>query len=67
MYAIRSYYVRPWADEGGLRAVPVLSTSLSADHRAGDGHRGALFLAALAELLQDPQALDAPAEPEDAR
>jgi len=56
--------LRPWADEGGVRAAPVLTASLAADHRASDGHRGALFLAAIGELLQDPQALDAPASPD---
>lgn len=56
--------LRPWADEGGVRAAPVLTASLAADHRASDGHRGALFLSAIGELLQDPQALDAPASTE---
>jgi pyruvate dehydrogenase E2 component (dihydrolipoamide acetyltransferase) len=55
--------LRPWADESGVRALPVVTASLAADHRTSDGHRGALFLAALGELLQDPQALDAPAMP----
>ncbi len=53
--------LRPWADESGVRAAPVLTASLAADHRASDGHRGALFLSVIGELLQDPQALDAPA------
>lgn len=53
--------LRPWADATGVRAAPVLTASLAADHRASDGHRGALFLSAIGELLQDPQALDAPA------
>jgi len=53
--------LRPWADESGVRGVPVLSASLAADHRASDGHRGALFLSAIGELLQDPQTLDPPA------
>lgn len=53
--------LRPWADAAGVRAAPVLTTSLAADHRASDGHRGALFVSAIGELLQDPQALDAPA------
>jgi hypothetical protein len=38
---------------------PVVTASLSADHRASDGHRGALFLAELARRLQDPEKLDA--------
>jgi pyruvate dehydrogenase E2 component (dihydrolipoamide acetyltransferase) len=31
--------------------------SVSADHRVSDGHRGALFLAALSRLLQEPEKL----------
>ncbi|MDP2169349.1 MAG: 2-oxo acid dehydrogenase subunit E2 [Rhodocyclaceae bacterium] len=30
----------------------------AADHRVSDGHRGALFLRELAELLQHPEELD---------
>jgi pyruvate dehydrogenase E2 component (dihydrolipoamide acetyltransferase) len=51
---------RPWVDaQGALRALPALTATLAADHRAGDGHRGALLLAELRELLQEPAALDA--------
>jgi pyruvate dehydrogenase E2 component (dihydrolipoamide acetyltransferase) len=32
----------------------VVSVSLSGDHRASDGHRGALFLARVEDLLQEP-------------
>jgi len=49
---------RPWVLDGTVRAVPVVCATLAADHRASDGHRGALFLAELSELLQHPQALD---------
>lgn len=55
---------RAWADADGpgeLRALPVMDASLAADHRVSDGHQGALFLAELRDLLQQPQALDAPA------
>lgn len=46
---------RAWAsDDGGLYAMPVSTASLAADHRVSDGHRGALFLAALRERLQHP-------------
>ena len=48
---------RPWAKDGMLAARPVLTATLSADHRASDGHRGALFLAALDRLLQAPEKL----------
>jgi len=48
---------QPWVDAGQLCAQPLLCATLAADHRASDGHRGALFLAELRELLQEPQAL----------
>jgi pyruvate dehydrogenase E2 component (dihydrolipoamide acetyltransferase) len=45
---------RPWVV--GHQVVPrsVLTATLSADHRVSDGHRGALFLAAVDRLLQEP-------------
>lgn len=52
---------RAWADADGVRAVPVVTASLAADHRAGDGHRGALFLVEIREQLQAPGSLDTPA------
>jgi pyruvate dehydrogenase E2 component (dihydrolipoamide acetyltransferase) len=52
---------RPWADDGKVVVVPVVTASLAADHRASDGHRGGLFLAEIARLLQDPAWLDEPA------
>jgi pyruvate dehydrogenase E2 component (dihydrolipoamide acetyltransferase) len=52
--------VRPWVESGQLVAVPLLCATLAADHRASDGHRGALFLAELREVLQQPHTLDDP-------
>lgn len=49
---------RPWAEDGGLKVLPCVTASLSADHRVSDGHRGALFLLELKELLQHPEELD---------
>lgn len=50
---------RPVVDEvsGELRVLPAVTASLAADHRVSDGHRGALFLGALRELLQHPEDL----------
>lgn len=48
---------RPWVEDGTVRAVPVTTASLAADHRASDGMRGARFLAALRERLQHPEEL----------
>ncbi len=36
---------------------PTVVASLAADHRVSDGHRGALFLAEIAKLLQRPETL----------
>lgn len=44
--------------EGGqIVAMPALTASVSADHRVSTGHRGALFLARLRALMQQPQRL----------
>lgn len=48
---------QPWAVNGLLGVRPVLTATLSADHRATDGHRGAQFLDALNRYLQEPAAL----------
>lgn len=48
---------RPWADRGMLDVRPVVTATLAADHRATDGHYGALFLREIERLLQNPEAL----------
>jgi pyruvate dehydrogenase E2 component (dihydrolipoamide acetyltransferase) len=48
---------RPWAENGMVGARPVVTATLSADHRAGDGHTGGLFLAEVERLLQKPEDL----------
>jgi len=45
---------RPWVVEGQVVSRPVVTASLSADHRVTDGHRGGLFLSAVDRLLQEP-------------
>jgi pyruvate dehydrogenase E2 component (dihydrolipoamide acetyltransferase) len=42
----------------GIRVVTTVQATLAADHRASDGHRGALFLTAINELLQQPDLLE---------
>lgn len=49
---------RVCAVEGGIRISTTVQSSLAADHRASDGHRGALFLAAINKLLQQPDELE---------
>ena len=48
---------RPWVVDGRVVAQPVISATLSGDHRATDGHRGALLLNAIDSLLQEPEKL----------
>lgn len=48
---------RPWVVDGRVEARQVISVSLAADHRVSDGHRGALFLRQLDQLLQHPERL----------
>lgn len=48
---------QPCVIDGQVVARPMVSASLSADHRASDGHRGGLFLNAVSRLLQEPEKL----------
>ena len=49
--------VRPWCVDGAVVAAPVITATLSADHRVTDGTRGSAFLMAVGALLQRPEAL----------
>jgi pyruvate dehydrogenase E2 component (dihydrolipoamide acetyltransferase) len=48
---------RPWAVDGALVVRPVLTLTVSFDHRVVDGARGAEFLDTLAELIEEPTGL----------
>lgn len=48
---------RPCCVDGQMLPQPVMTATLSADHRVTDGHRGARFLAAVDRLLQEPERL----------
>lgn len=48
---------RPAVQEGKVVVRRCITATLAADHRASDGHRGALFLAAIRRLLEQPEAL----------
>ena len=48
---------RSWVKDGTVVVRTVVTATLAADHRASDGHRGGLFLAALGRLLQEPERL----------
>ena len=45
---------RPWSVDGHIVSRPLISATLSADHRVTDGHRGGIFLNAVDRLLQEP-------------
>lgn len=49
---------RVCAVNGGIRVMTTTHATLAADHRASDGHRGAMFLAAIDKLLQHPDELE---------
>lgn len=48
---------RPWAENGAVTCRRGVTATLAGDHRASDGHRGAVFLAAVNRLLQEPEKL----------
>lgn len=48
---------RPWAVDGMLGVRPVVTATLSADHRATDGAVGARYLTVVDRLLQNPEQL----------
>jgi len=49
--------VRPWIVGSSIVPRSVVTVTLSADHRVSDGHAGALFLAEIGRLLQEPDRL----------
>jgi pyruvate dehydrogenase E2 component (dihydrolipoamide acetyltransferase) len=48
---------RPWVADGAILPRWVVTITLAADHRVSDGHAGALFLAGIGRLLQEPEKL----------
>lgn len=48
---------RPWVIDGAVGPRSVVTITVSADHRVSDGHAGALFLAEIGRLLQEPDKL----------
>jgi pyruvate dehydrogenase E2 component (dihydrolipoamide acetyltransferase) len=49
--------MRPWIVDGAITPRSVVTITLAADHRVSDGHAGALFLAEIGRLLQEPEKL----------
>lgn len=52
-----SVRVRPWVVDGVVSARPLITASLSADHRANEGRQGARFLERLGDYLNQPEDL----------
>jgi pyruvate dehydrogenase E2 component (dihydrolipoamide acetyltransferase) len=48
---------KPWVTNERIEARPLVTATLAADHRVTDGHKGGLFLEALRDILQEPEAL----------
>ncbi len=48
---------RPWVVGSKLDIRPLITATLSGDHRATDGHRGGMLLSAIDRLLQTPEKL----------
>ncbi len=48
---------RPWVIDGAIGPRSVVTVTLAGDHRVTDGHAGALFLAEIGKLLQEPETL----------
>ena len=48
---------RPWVSSGQLLVCPVVTATVSVDHRVADGHVGSAFLAAIDQRLQEPEDL----------
>jgi pyruvate dehydrogenase E2 component (dihydrolipoamide acetyltransferase) len=48
---------RAWVIDGAIGPRSVVTITLAADHRVTDGHAGALFLAEIGKLLQEPDRL----------
>jgi pyruvate dehydrogenase E2 component (dihydrolipoamide acetyltransferase) len=48
---------RPWCVAGQVVPRPLITATLAGDHRATDGHRGSMYLAAVERLLQQPEQL----------
>jgi pyruvate dehydrogenase E2 component (dihydrolipoamide acetyltransferase) len=48
---------RPWVVDSAVVPRSVVTMTLSGDHRVTDGHAGALFLAEIGKLLQEPSKL----------
>jgi pyruvate dehydrogenase E2 component (dihydrolipoamide acetyltransferase) len=45
---------RPWVVDGAVTPRSLVTMTLSGDHRVTDGHAGALFLAEIGKLMQEP-------------
>jgi pyruvate dehydrogenase E2 component (dihydrolipoamide acetyltransferase) len=57
MIGIGRVVTRPWVVDGAIGPRPIVTMTLAGDHRASDGHRGGLLLAAIDRLLQEVETI----------
>jgi len=57
IFGFGSVQEHPWAEHDALAIRPVMTATLAGDHRANDGHRGALLLRRIEALLLQPEEL----------
>jgi pyruvate dehydrogenase E2 component (dihydrolipoamide acetyltransferase) len=57
IFGFGTVQVRPWVADGRIAPRRVLTATLAADHRVSDGHRGALLLRRIEDLLQESDKL----------
>lgn len=50
-------FERPWPTNGAIALRKAINSTLAADHRVSDGHRGGIFLATVDRYLQEPEKL----------
>jgi pyruvate dehydrogenase E2 component (dihydrolipoamide acetyltransferase) len=48
---------RAWVVDGAVKIRPTVCVTLAADHRVSDGHKGALFLERIGQILAEPGGL----------
>ena len=49
---------RPWLSDGQMVVRPVITATLSGDHRVSDGHRGGVFLSACTDGFRNRRSYD---------
>jgi pyruvate dehydrogenase E2 component (dihydrolipoamide acetyltransferase) len=58
--AVGKVYRRPWVEGNGLIVAHIMNLTLSVDHRVADGAVAARFLESIANMIENPDRLQAP-------